>query len=104
MISRIIAVAVCTVAALPGHCHGDDGWATALFQEKSVDFGAVPRGSILRHNFVLTNTTGDALNILDIHASCGCTSGRAHASTVQPGQKTTIEAQIDTRNFVGVKV
>ncbi len=81
----------------------DDDWSSSLFTEKGIDFGALPRGAIVRHNFVLQNRTSELLNILDVRASCGCTSGRALSTSVQPGQSTIIEAQLDTRNFVGIK-
>ncbi len=87
---------------LTGPAPADD-WAARLFSERGVDFGAVPRGAIRRHEFLLTNTTNDVVNILDVRASCGCTTGRALATTIPPGQSTVIEAEMDTRNFVGVK-
>ncbi|MFO0908943.1 MAG: DUF1573 domain-containing protein [Isosphaeraceae bacterium] len=79
------------------------GWANGLFLEQSHDFGPVPRGAIVRHPFVLVNRTNEALNIIDVRASCGCTTGWANASLVPPGQSATVEAQMDTRNFVGRK-
>lgn len=78
-------------------------WADALFAEHGHDFGAVPRGAIVRHPFVLTNRYAEPLTIADVRASCGCTSGRASASVVPPGGQAVIEAQMDTRNFVGLK-
>jgi hypothetical protein len=78
-------------------------WADALFTEHAHDFGPVPRGAKVRHSFVLTNRLDETVNILDIQASCGCTSGRISTSAVAPGQTAVIEAQMDTRNFVGVK-
>lgn len=78
-------------------------WADALFQEHAHDFGAVPRGAVVRHPFVLTNRYAESLSIVDVRASCGCTSGRASASVVPPGGQAVIEARMDTRNFVGEK-
>ncbi len=63
----------------------------------------MPRGAIVRYPFVLTNRYAEPLNIVDVRASCGCTSGRASATIVPPGGQAVIEAQMDTRNFVGVK-
>lgn len=80
-----------------------ESWADSLFSEHGVDFGPVPRGAKVRHNFVLRNRFNETLTILDVRASCGCTSGRASASTVPPGGQAVIEAEMDTRNFVGVK-
>lgn len=79
------------------------GWANALFQESSHDFGPVPRGAKVRHDFVLTNRLNEPLNIVNVRASCGCTSGRATTTVVDPGQSAAIEAEMDTRNFVGRK-
>ena len=79
------------------------GWADRLFSESAHDFGPVPRGAKVRHNFVLTNRTGEAITIVNVHASCGCTTGRALASLVPPGQSAVVEAEMDTRNFVGRK-
>ena len=78
-------------------------WAEKMFRELGHDFGPVPRGAVVRHNFVMTNRYNDALTILDVRASCGCTSGRASATTVADGQVANIEAAMDTRNFVGRK-
>lgn len=78
-------------------------WADGLFNEHGIDFGAVPRGAKVRHNFVLTNRLNEPVNILDVRASCGCTTGRANATTVPPGGTALLEAEMDTRNFVGVK-
>jgi hypothetical protein len=79
------------------------GWADALFSERSFDFGPVPRGAKVKHNFVMTNRLAEPVSILSLRPSCGCTSGVASASTVRPGASAVIEAAMDTRNFLGVK-
>jgi hypothetical protein len=78
-------------------------WADSLLTERAIDFGAVPRGAKVRHNVVLQNRLNELVNILDVHASCGCTSGRASASAIPPGGSAAIEVEMDTRNFVGPK-
>jgi len=78
-------------------------WADALFSERAHDFGPVPRGAKVKHNFTLTNRLGEPITILDLRPSCGCTSGKASASVVNPGESAAIEAQMDTRNFLGMK-
>jgi hypothetical protein len=45
----------------------------------------------------------EPITILNLRPSCGCTSGRATARVVGPGQTATIEAEMDTRNYVGLK-
>jgi hypothetical protein len=79
------------------------GWADAMFGERAHDFGPVPRGAKVRHSFVLNNRQAEPVTILDVRASCGCTTGRATASVVQPGGSAAVEAEMDTRNFVGKK-
>jgi hypothetical protein len=79
------------------------GWAESLFSEKGYDFGPVARGAIVRHEFVLTNRLGQPLSILDVRASCGCTTGRARTTLVPAGGSTVIDAEMDTRNFTGKK-
>jgi hypothetical protein len=78
-------------------------WADGLFSEQKHDFGPVARGAKVRHPFVLTNNLAEPITILNLRASCGCTSGRASSSTVAPGQSAVIDAEMDTRNFVGKK-
>jgi hypothetical protein len=78
-------------------------WIEALFPESKHDFGMVPRGVKVKHDFLLVNHLAEAITILNLRPSCGCTSGRASATTVAPGQTAVIEAEMDTRNFVGPK-
>jgi Protein of unknown function (DUF1573) len=80
-----------------------DAWTDALFAENQHDFGMVPRGVKVKHDFALVNRLGEAITIVNLRPSCGCTSGRASASQVGPGQSAFIEAEMDTRNFVGAK-
>ena len=63
----------------------------------------VPRGVKVKHEFLLVNRLAEPITILNLRPSCGCTSGRASVSTVAPGQTAVIEAEMDTRNFVGPK-
>jgi hypothetical protein len=78
-------------------------WAGGLFAEREHDFGPVPRGAKVRHPFVLTNSTSGPISILNLRVSCGCTSGKASVTVVPPGGTGVVEAEMDTRNFVGPK-
>src|SRR5262245_4090806 len=88
--------------AAPGPAKAD-AWTDALFPETRHDFGMVPRGVKVKHDFRLVNRLSEPITIVNLRASCGCTSGKALASTVAPGQAAVIEAEMDTRNFVGPK-
>jgi hypothetical protein len=99
---RLSMLVLAVGLAFSGSARGDN-WQNSLFSERSFDFGAVPRGGVVRHPFVLTNRLNVPISILNLRVSCGCTSGTSSASVVQPGQSAIIEAQMDTRNFVGRK-
>jgi hypothetical protein len=100
--TRWALVGLVVVAAQGTRARAAD-WASSLFSEKGHDFGPVPRGAKVRHNFVLTNQLNETITVLDVHASCGCTSGRTSATTVPPGGRAIVEAEMDTRNFSGRK-
>lgn len=78
-------------------------WADALFAEQGHDFGPVPRGAKVRHAFTMTNRLQEPVTILNVRASCGCTTGQANTSVVAPGRSAVVEAEMDTRNFVARK-
>jgi Protein of unknown function (DUF1573) len=78
-------------------------WSDSLFPQNRHDFGMVPRGVKVKCDFLLVNRLAEPITILNLRPSCGCTSGQASASMVGPGQTAVIEAQMDTRNFVGQK-
>ena len=101
LLSMVLA-GVVMVGGLAGTVRAGN-WSDTLFNERSHDFGPVPRGGIVRHPFVLTNRLTVPIQILNLRVSCGCTSGTASASVVPPGKTAIIEAQMDTRNFVGRK-
>jgi hypothetical protein len=57
----------------------------------------------VKHDFVLVNRLAEPVTILNLRPSCGCTSGKASVSTVNPGEQAVVEARMDTRNFLGNK-
>jgi len=102
--SRLSMGLMAVVLMLGGAARAEvQNWPDTLFSERSHDFGPVPRGGVVRHPFVLSNKLNVPISILNLRVSCGCTSGTSSASVVQPGQTAIIEAQMDTRNFVGRK-
>src|ERR1700732_2306584 len=86
-----------------GVARAEAAWTDALFPESRHDFGMVPRGVKVKHDFLIVNRLGDLIPTRTPRASCGCTSARASARSVAPGQSVVIEAEVDTRNFVGPK-
>lgn len=78
-------------------------WADAMFDEVSKDFGTVPRGPALQHNFKIKNNTGQVVVISAIRVSCGCVSATALTNVLQPGETTSVAARMDTTRFTGHK-
>ena len=99
VIGMMLLVSTLTIAQT---CEGAE-WADRLFAESCDDFGKVPRGSKVRHEFALNNLLDVPITITKVHASCGCTTGHADASVVRPGRSTVIIAEMDTTKFVGKK-
>jgi hypothetical protein len=93
------ALGFSTVAAWAGAAD----WMSAVFPERVHDFGAVARGSHVRHSFPVVNRTDSEVHIASWTAKCGCTDIKVGARTIPPGTQTTIEATIDTTRFVGPK-
>ena len=101
---RLLGMAVLVLVTVGGTSQAQNqNWPDTLFAERSHDFGSVPRGGIVRHPFVLSNRLNVPITIVSLRVSCGCTSGTASASVVPPGKSAIVEAQMDTRNFVGRK-
>ncbi len=78
-------------------------WADGLFDELNKDFGAVPRGPVLQHQFVIKNTTQQIVSLGAVRVSCGCTSTQLNQSVLNPGEQTTLVARMDTSRFRGSK-
>ena len=97
------ALAGCVLAGLSSPKAEAANWADSLFVERAHDFGPVPRGAKVKHEFVLHNRLAEPVTILSLRPSCGCTSGHASAPSVNPGESAVVEAQMDTRNFLGRK-
>jgi hypothetical protein len=79
------------------------GWADGLFDELSKDFGSVPHGQLLTHNFRIANTTRNPVNISHVRVSCGCTSAVVNRGYLNPGEETTLTARMDSSVFFGVR-
>lgn len=62
-----------------------------LLSETTFDFGKIPQGKPVTHIFDVTNIGKDSLHIVNVQASCGCTTPNWDRNKVQaPGAKTSI--------------
>ena len=60
-------------------------------KETSFDFGRIPQGKPVTHNFVITNTGKDPLVIENVQASCGCTTQEWNKEPIQSGKSSEIK-------------
>jgi hypothetical protein len=47
---------------------------TLVLKESEFNFGKIPQGKPVTHIFEITNTGKDSLHIVNVQASCGCTT------------------------------
>ncbi len=82
-----------------------DKWAEKMFQKSgtSHDFGSVPRGAQLHHQFTITNIYAVPLQIVNTRTSCGCVTVTAPPGPINPRDSATIDVTMDTRRFTGPK-
>jgi hypothetical protein len=64
---------------------------TIKLSETSFDFGKIPQGKPVTHNFFIENTGKDSLKIENVQASCGCTTPEWSRTPVLAGGKSTIK-------------
>jgi hypothetical protein len=62
-----------------------------LAKETSFDFGRIPQGKPVTHNFVITNIGKEPLVIENVQASCGCTTPEWSKDAVAGGKSTEIK-------------
>jgi hypothetical protein len=65
------------------------------------DFGEVPRGEIVSHDFIFGNETQEVLNIKEVTTSCGCMASEVRQKTLLPDEETVVEATFDSKGYTG---
>lgn len=62
-----------------------------VLKETSFDFGKIPQGKPVFHEFEITNVGNTTSQITDVQASCGCTTPVWKKEAMMPGAKTVIK-------------
>lgn len=66
--------------------------ASILLNEESFDFGKIPQGKPVVHNFEVTNNGKVAFKLDNVQASCGCTTPEWEKNKdINPGASTSIK-------------
>ena len=77
--------------------------APLKFDTTSHDFGKIPDNKPVSFDFTFTNTTDKVVNILNVAATCGCTSAISDKQ-IQPGEKGKITASFNPSGRNGREV
>ena len=76
--------------------------ASLKFEELSWNFGDVQEnGGVVEHIFKFTNTSSKPVVILDVSASCGCTSPHFSRKPIMPDALGEIKVEFDPMNRPG---
>ncbi len=62
----------------------------------AVDVGEVRCGAVLTHKFSFTNRGADAVEVLNVHTTCGCLKPQLSSHTLQPGQEGWLILEVNT--------
>lgn len=94
------------VKALPSEAPAGEptegGQPLASFDHTTHSFGKIESNTLVHHAFKVTNRGKATLVILEVKASCGCTSALPMKQTLAPGESTEIQAQFNTQSFRGL--
>lgn len=71
-------------------------------EPEEFDFGSLPQHDKVVHEFTVTNTGTEELEIRRIATSCGCTAALASDRSVAPGESTILRVTLETRKYKGV--
>jgi hypothetical protein len=82
---------------------GTPGGPSGKFQclKPSYDFGEVSQGDEVGHDYEIENVGQADLEILTVHGTCGCTHAAAEKTRLAPGEKTNINAKMNTAGKQG---
>ena len=65
-------IVLCTALLVAGFANAGD--AEKFFGDRVKDFGTVPYGPTMVHNFKVTNSSNQTVYIKGVGVSCGCVS------------------------------
>lgn len=69
------------------------------FEQLTVDYGDIERGSDPYRVFVFTNTSDGPVAIKSAKGSCGCTVPEYPKEPIMPGEKSEVKVRYDTQRM-----
>jgi hypothetical protein len=99
--SIFIAAVILDVSYAAVRCSAEQ-WVDNMLAEHEHDFGTVARGADTVYKFPIKNIYNQDVQLVSVHASCGCTTPTLENTTLKTGQTGYIVATFNTRTFSGV--
>ena len=75
--------------------------ARIKFDDSEFDFGGIPKGTKVSHNYWFTNAGTEDLVITKVKPACGCTTTRQRGMRIAPGERGSIDIAFDSGRFNG---
>ena len=85
---------------MSARCQADQ-WVDNMLAENEHDFGTVARGADTVYKFPIKNIYSQDVQLVGVHASCGCTTPTLENTNLKSGQTGYIVATFNTRTFSG---
>lgn len=76
-----------------------DSGPVMTFQQTTLDYGTIDKGSEPLRKFKFTNTGTEPLIIKNAKGSCGCTVPTYAKEPIMPGEESVIEVRYDTQRI-----
>ncbi len=100
LVAISLPLAAQLAAPVPVAATPTDG-AHIQFATPVYDFGKVSAGTIVKYDYVFTNTGNAMLTVSDVKVSCGCTTAGTWQRQVEPGKTGSIPIQFNSVNLSG---
>ena len=97
----IAAAVVVGVLCVATRCSADQ-WVDNMLTEHEHDFGTVARGADTVYKFPVKDIYKQDVQLVSVHASCGCTTPTLENTTLKTGETGYIVATFNTRTFSGI--
>lgn len=74
----------------------DDAIKSISYPKEIIKLNTVEEGEIVKFSFTLKNTSKQAVEITQIHPSCGCTTTEVEAFVLKPKKSKTIKMSFNS--------
>ncbi|MEY4701993.1 MAG: hypothetical protein RL326_2180 [Pseudomonadota bacterium] len=100
---RAFPIVAVVLVGLPSVSRAQQRSPRLVVSEPSYNFGSVPQGQRIVHEYELRNAGDGDLTIQRVSPACGCTAAAVSSNVVKPGGTEKIKVEFDTTGFSGAK-